>query len=234
MSFRVIFVEEMRVVGANELHAVLFCQVDEDGIDALLNLEGLSIGNLCRVGHFVTLQLEVIVVTPNVVEPLDGFFCSGKVAVRYFLWHFATDAGRADDEAFVELLQVLVVSTGSPVKAVHPRARDELDEVVIALEVLGENDKMPTRLDFLTAFVHILVAVPCHIHFAAEDGLEWLFSVLYPLLIDLLAAVVKLFNAIHIAVVGKCHAAHAVLDGLIHHALDGRLPVEQGVLRVDV
>ena len=93
MSFRIVFVEEVRVVGADELYAVLLCQVDEDGIDAFLHFVGFAIGLLCRVGHFMTLQLDVVVVAPNVVEPLDCLFCALEVTVLNLPWNFAANAG---------------------------------------------------------------------------------------------------------------------------------------------
>ena len=213
---------------------MLFCPFDKDGIDTLLHLECLAIGFQCRVRYLVTLQLEVVVVAPDVVEPFDGLLCSCYVAVLYLPWHFATDAGGADDKAFVEQLKVFMVGAGSHVEAVDPGARDELDEIVIAFQVLGQHDKVPARLELFAALAHVLVAVSCHVHLAAEDRLERLQPFLLPCLVDILAIIVQLLDAKHVAVVRESQAAHSVLDGFVHHALDARLSVEERVLGVDM
>ena len=233
VSLGIIFVEEVRVVGADELYAVLFRQIDEDRIDAFLYLVSVTIGNLCRVDYLVPLQLDVIVVAPNVMEPLDGFFCALDVAVLDLLGNFATNTSGADDEAFVELLQILMVGTRSHIEAIDPGARDEFDEVVIARQILGENNEMPAGL-VLFAFFDAFVSTSGNIHLAAEDGFEGLQVILRSLLVDLLAIVIKLFDPIHVAMIGECHSAHSIGNSFIDHAFDGRLPVEQRVLRVNV
>ena len=222
VCFGIIFVEEVGVVCADELDAVLACQLDEHGVDLLLHFVCLAVGYLIGVGHFVALQLEVVVVAPDVVEPSDGLFGACQVAACYLPGHFAADAGGADDESLVELGQVLVVGARPHVEAVDPRARDELDEVVVAGQVLGQHDEVPARLVLLSAFVHVLVAAACHVHLAAEDGLEGLQPLLLAVLVHLLAVVVQVLYAEHVAVVGEGQAAHAVGDGLVHHPFDGR------------
>ena len=233
MRLGIVFVEEMRVVGADDFHAVFPCQLDEDGVDSLLHFVGLAVGFLRRILHFVALQLDVVVVAPYIMEPLDCFFGSGQIAPVYLLGHFSADAGRADDEAFVVLLQVAVVGAGTHVEAIDPRTRDELDEIVVAREVLGKHDEVPARL-VLLPLVHVFVAATRYVHLAAEDGLEGFLPFLLPFAVDGVADVVELFDAEHVAVVGESHAAHAVGYGLVHHLLDGGLTVEQRVLRVNV
>ena len=227
VGFGVVLVEEVGVVGADELYAMLACQLDEDGVDPFLHFVGLAVGHLCGVCHLVALQLQVVVVAPDVVEPLDGLLCSCQVAVLNLLGHFAADAGGADDESFVELCQVLVVGARTHVEAIDPGARDKLDEVVVALQVLCQHDEVPAGLVFLASLADVLVSAAGYIHFAAEDGLEGLQPLLLPVLVDRLAVVVQLLDAEHVAVVGECHAAHAVADGFIDHLLDGCLSVEQ-------
>ena len=218
VGFGVVLVEEVGVVCADNLYAVLSSQFYEDGVDALLHLEEFAIGFLVGVRHFMALQLDVVVVAPNVVEPFDGLFCSSHIASGNLLWQFAANAGRADDEAFVELLQVFVVGSGLHVEAVHPSSGNKFDEVVIARQVLGQYDEVPARLVLLSAFVHTLVAAASHIHLAAEDGLEGFQPVLLPVLVHGLAVVVQLLDPEHVSVVGESHAAHSVLDGFIDHA----------------
>ena len=72
---------------------------------------------------------------------------------------------------------------------------------MIARQILCKDDEMPAGLVFF-AFLYALVAVPGHIHFAAEDGLEGFQPVLFPLLVDIHAVVVQFLHAEHIAVIG--------------------------------
>ena len=126
-----------------------------------------------------------------------------------------------------------MVGTRSHIEAIDPGARNEFDEVVIACQILGENNEVPAGL-VLFAFFDAFVSTSGNIHFAAEDGLEGLQVILRSLLVDLLAIVIKLFDPIHVAMIGECHSAHSIGNSFIDHAFDGRLPVEQRVLRVNV
>ena len=205
---------------------MLASQFDECWIDSFLYFIELAIRDLSGVGYFVALQFDVIIVSPNVVEPLDSLLRSLNVSTQNFLGNLATYAGRANDEAFVELFQVFMICARSHIEAIYPRARNEFDEVVIANKVLGKNNEVPARLVFFSLF-YALVSTPGHIHFAAEDRLEGFLSLLYSRFIDLLAVVVQLFDAEHISVVGKSHTTHAVANSFVHHALDRCLSVEQ-------
>ena len=97
---------------------------------------------------------------------------------------------------------------------------------MIARQVLGQDDEVPAGL-VLLAFPDALIAAAGHVHLAAEDGLEGLFSLLFPVLIDFFAVVKELLDTEHVAMVGEGHAAHSVGDSLVHHTFDGCLPVEQ-------
>ena len=74
----VLFVHEVRVVGRDNLDAVLMCQVDEDRIDLFLPLIDFYI--CARFLRLVPLDLNIIVFAEEVLEPLYGLFCFTEIA----------------------------------------------------------------------------------------------------------------------------------------------------------
>ena len=123
-------------------------------------------------GGLVALQLQVVVFAEEVLVPLDGFFRLVQAVGHDFLGHLAAQAGGADNEALVVLLQVVAVGAGAHILADGPRAGHQLDEVVVAFLVLGQDNKVPAAL-VLPAFLLVHGAVG-HVHLAADDGLEQL------------------------------------------------------------
>ena len=211
----VLLLHEVYVVGTHEFDAVLPCQLYQHLVGLLLQGEGVAVGAYHRVAHLMALQLQVVVVAKHAVIPLHGLTCSGHVAIQYLLGHLAGNAGRAHDESLVIALQVFAVGTRTHVVAVHPRAAYQLDQVLVARVVLGQHDEVVAALVFLAA-AQRLRAVARHVHLAAEDGLEGLQTLLLASFVHAHHDVVKLLDAEHVAVVGDGHAAHAVLQRLIH------------------
>ena len=72
MRLRIFFVHEVRVIGRNDLHAVLAGQVDENRVDLFLALIDLYI----RTGFLglMALELDIIVLAKEILEPLYGLF----------------------------------------------------------------------------------------------------------------------------------------------------------------
>ncbi len=167
----VFFVDKVAVVGADVFYAVLLRQAQQLCVYFLLQRVGIPVGAYGGVRHLVALELEVVVVSEDALEPqhrLLGFLHPSRKDV---LRHFAAYARRAYDEVFVESLEVLVVGARPHVEAVHPGSRNEFDEVVVAVLVLGKHDEVPAALVCFPV-AQGLVSPPRHVHFAAEDGLE--------------------------------------------------------------
>ena len=140
MSFGIFLIDKVGVVGTNQFDAILFGQLDEHAVGLLLHGEGLAVGANRRVGHLVALQLKIIVVAEHALMPLDGFAGSGYVVVQNLARHLTGNTRRTDDESFMVAFQVGAVGTRSHVETVDPRTADKLDEVFIALVVLGKHD----------------------------------------------------------------------------------------------
>ncbi len=231
VGFGRLFVYKVAVVGAHELHVEFLGQVHQHGVHLLLLGEGLAVGHLPRVFHFVALQLEVIVVTPEALEPSHRLARPVDVALQYLLRHFATEACRAYYQPLAVLLEVFVVGTRTAVEAIDPRTRDELHEVVVARQVLRQHDEVPAAaVAFLVGLLGL--AAVSHVHLAPENGLEGFLAFALQLLVHLVAVVVELLHAEHVAVVGDGHTAHAVGYCLVYDFVDGRLAVEDREVRM--
>ena len=118
MRLGILFVEEVDVVGSDDLHTMLLTQLKEDGIDLLLLLVGLLVAE--RVVGLVTLQLKVEVITEEPLEPLDALLRLVDIAIHDVLGDLSTEAGRGGDDALMVRLQQLLVDTWAVVVAVDP------------------------------------------------------------------------------------------------------------------
>ena len=233
VRFGVLLIDEVAVVGADHLYAVLLCEFQNLFVGTLLQWECLAVGALVRVLHLVALKLQVVVVAEDALIPFYRFACPRYVALQYLRRHLAGDTCRADDEILVILLEVGSVGTRLRVETVHPGTRHELDEILVSVVVLRKHDEV------IAACVALLLhtvgfGAACHVHLATEDGLERLLALFLQLAVYLVAIVVQLFHAKHIAVVGDSHAAHTVSHGLVDKLFHRRLSVENGVVGVYV
>ena len=133
----------------------------------------------------------------------------------------------------MEAFQVGMIGSRLAVESIYPGTGYQLYQVLVAMEVLGQQYQVvAAQVQLLVRF--LLLAPSRHIHFAAEDRFEWLQTFLLAPFVHLSAIVKQVLDAKHIAMVGERHSSHAVLDRLIHHAADTRLAVEQRVLRVNM
>ena len=220
----VLLADEVDVVGRDDLDAVLLAEGEDlliiyhllviDVDDLLVGLRG-EVRHLGLVEH----DLEVVVVAEDPLVPADGFVKGGFVACDDGSRHFAGHAGGGADESFVVFFNNLAGDSRAVVHALDVGGGDYLDEVVVALEVLREEDKVEVAL--LLAPV-----VPFgHIDLTADDGLH--AGVLRGHLEELL-------DAIEVSVVGYGEGGHAELIGPFEKVFNCGEPVEDRVLRVDV
>ena len=69
VRFGILLVHKVAVVGANQLHAVLLCQLYQHLVGLLLQWECLAVGAYRWVGNLMALQLQIVVVAPQVLMP---------------------------------------------------------------------------------------------------------------------------------------------------------------------
>ena len=73
--------------------------------------------------RLMTLHLQIVVITKQVLIPLDRFFGFGKLPCGNTLRHLATQTRRADNQTFVILLQLTAVGTRTHIVPARPRVR---------------------------------------------------------------------------------------------------------------
>ena len=214
VGLSIFLVDEVCVVGADKFDAILTSQLDEHTVCLLLQGECLAIGSHVGVFHLMALQLQIIVITENTLVPLDGLTGTGDVTLQNLVRHLASYTGRTHDQSFVIAFQVGTVGARSHVETVNPRARDEFDQVLVALIVLRQHNQVIAALVFL-AILFLFRPILSDIHLAAENGFEGLQAFLLPLFIDFDAIIMEFLDAEHVAVVGDGHTTHAIIDGFI-------------------
>ena len=147
----------------------------------------------------------------------------------------AAEASAGGDQALGVLLEELPVHAGLVVVALEECLARELDEVAIADLVLGEHDEVVVELVATLGFAAGVVDTASaggalrpvlmgHVGLGADDRLD-------PLLLALL---VELEGAVHVAVIGHRDRRLAVGDRLGHHLVEARGPVEHREFGVDV
>ena len=254
----VVFVHEVHVVGADRAYPVSGGQFAQVSVHLELHGVGLVVGPLD--GRLVELELQIVVVAEDPLVPEDRLLGLLHVVGRDRARHFARQTGRAADQSLVVLLDLHAVRTWAHVEALGPRLRDDLDEVVVTLQVLGQQDEVVAALVGL-AFL-VVQSAARHIDLAADDGFEselalqlceLLLAVgdlrrpgfsaaqllesflavgglVLELALDLLDIVVELLDAEHVAVVRDGDAGLSVGHGLVHQTLDTGLSVEDRIL----
>ena len=225
VCFSVLLIHEMGIIGTDEFYAVFLSQFDKHLIGLLLQREGLAISPLHRVGYLMTLQLQIVVIAPEPLVPLDGLAGPGDISLQNLRRHFASDTGRADNQVLVVFLEFHPVCTRTVIEAVDPRIADELDEVLITVGILRQHYEVIAAKVFF-GLAQTLIAATGHIHLTTENGFERFEAFFLSVLVHAIANVVKFFNTEHVAMIGNGHASHAILNGLIYKPLDTRLSIE--------
>ena len=203
--------------------------------DLLRDLDQLRVGVALRL-EAVILEFDEQVVAPEDVLETSRFLDRTLlVAIEQRLQHLATEASRGGDEPVGVLLEQFPVHSGLVVVALHEREARQLDQVLVAGLVLGQQREVVVELlaalgvaarvvDASTPRGALGAAVVGHVRLGADDRLD-------PLLVALL---VEVQRAVHVAVIGHPDRRHAVLHRLGHQFVQPRRPVEHRELGVDV
>ena len=136
MCLAVFLLHKMYVIGGDDLHIVLLRQTKNDFVHLFLTL--VNLGVAARLVSFMSLNLKIIILSKQALEPLDGLLCTFQVAVHDFLRHLARKAGRTTNHALVVLLQKAVVDARIVIKTIRVGDGTQFAKAVIALFVLGQ------------------------------------------------------------------------------------------------
>ncbi len=181
-----------------------------------------------RLRGVVEHHLQVVVVPEEVLVPLrDALRLVHAVCVDGTR-NLARDAGGGADQTLMVLFEQVVVDARVVVEAVDVGLGDEANEVVVAGEVLREEDQVVAALVLVARRV---VARRGDVRLAAEDGLDG-----RQVAVALLRAalVVERLQGEEVAVVGDRQRGHAPLARAPHERFDAALPVQQGIGGMDV
>ena len=144
----------------------------------------------------------------------------GRVLALFqkLLVDLALEAGRQGDEPLAVSAEQLLVDPGLVVHALGIALGDQLQQVLVAGHVLGQQHEMVAR----AAGIAVVAAAGRHVDLAAEDGLD-------P---GLLGRVVKNQRAVEVAVVGDGRGGRAEGGGGLDQIADADGPVEEAVFGV--
>ena len=109
MRFGMFLFHKMHVIGGNNLGVGLASQVKQHLIYLFLTF--IHRGIAPRLIRLMALQLNIIVISKQVLEPHDGLPGAHHVAIHDLLRQFATQTGRTANEPLVIFLKQAVVDT---------------------------------------------------------------------------------------------------------------------------
>ena len=191
-------------------------------VDLLLMFKGAFL----RPGYvsLVPLHLQIIVVTEDGLVPCGYALRLLRLSFHNGLRHLSAQTGRATDYTLVVLLYKLVVNARLVVETLNISLRRELDEVVVAVHVLGQHDQVVGAL--ILAALAVKTAVPRHVHLATHDRLQWSLFLSH--------RIQELLYAEHIAVIGNSQGRLTVSHGSIDQVFYLGLTVQNRILGMDM
>ncbi len=203
--------------------------------DLLGDLDQLRVGLALR-WQPVILQFDEQVVAPEDVLQTSSLLDRALlVAVQQRLQYVAAEAAGGGDQAVGVLLQQLPVHPRLVVVALHERQARQLDQVLVAGLVLGQQGEVVVELlaalgvaarvvDAASPSGSLAAVIVGHVGLGTDDRLDAL----------LVALLVEVQRAVHVAVIGHPDCRHPVGHRFGHHLVESRRPVEHRELGVDV
>ncbi|CAB4835646.1 unannotated protein [freshwater metagenome] len=221
---RVVTMHVMAVVGGEQRRFDAAREVEQHGIGAVL------------FGDALVLDLdEEVVATKDVLEPGCLGDRSFHVAPHERLKHVSAEAPCGGDEPLAVVGQRLPVDAGLVVVALHVGARRQLDEVLVADVVLGQEREVVVELgpavgvaarvvDPAATSRTLVAALVRHVRLGAEDGRNALLA----------ALLVEVEDAIHVAVIGDAEGRLPVRRSSRDQLAYARRAIEHRELGVDM
>ena len=120
-----------------------------------------------RHGSLMTLQLQIKVVAKEVLIPADGFLGLLIQVVGNLLGNFTTQAGGADNQPFVILLQFVSIGTRTHIITLRPSMRHQLDKVVVAFLIFSQHHQVIAALVGFTFF--LVHRTTCYVHLTTDN-----------------------------------------------------------------
>ena len=142
VGFGILLIHEMGIVGTHQFDTIFLCQFDKYLVGLLLQGEGLAVGSLKGIGHLMTLQFQIVVITPEALVPFYRLTGTGDITLQDLRRYLTGNTGRADYQVLMVFLEFQTVCTRTVVEAFDPGVADKFDEVLIAIGILGQHDEV--------------------------------------------------------------------------------------------
>ena len=191
--------------------------------------------------QLVVLELHKDIVLTEDIHQFEQFFFGffWLIAQQPFLHGTGNTTSQAD-KPLAEFAQGVVVDTRLVVEAIQVPAGNNLDKVLPADIVFTQQHQVAVFVAPRNLFLHIQRG-GCHIHLAAQNGLEHGLLLVGVFLIPLQHSLVVLLHVHHefngcenIAMVGNGYRIHAQLNAFLNQILGVDHAVEQGIFCVNV
>ena len=193
----------------------------DDGYAEVLVNRVQPVIDLGQFRHVAVPHEFQVVVSKDFPVPACGGAGVVHASLRDERRHFPTWAAGHDDQPIAELFQNLAIHAGLVVEAFQMRARDQLDQVLVAGIVLGEDGHVVRAA---LVGVSVVPTAGRDVHFASDDGLDALG----------LGELVEVYRAVHPAVIGNGEAVHAQLARSLNQRLEPAETVQHRVLGMRV
>ena len=176
-----------------------------------------------------------IVFAKNVLQSTGISFRARHVAFQHLLQHVTTQASTRCDDAFAVSLEQLPIHSRLVVVALKKRKARQFDEVLVTDVVLGKQSEVVIHLSptfgFATRIVNATTArwtlramLVRHVCLGTNNWLNALFF----------ALLVKIDDAIHVAVIGHSKCWHPFCCSFANQFIKPRCAVQHGIFGVDM
>ena len=213
VGVRVFFINVMHVVRRDELEAELPGPRDELAVD------------LGLFGQAVMLQLQVEVLrAERLLEPVNGLARAGELVLLDPIGNLARKAAGEGDQAVLVRRQQLLVNARLVIIALQVRLGGELDQVLVAGFVPGQQDEVMIRVPAAVDAFLLKPAAGGHINLAADDRLDAAPA----------GGLVEVNRAVERAVVGDRQGRKLERMRPLHEPVQPAGSIEQRILGVQV
>src|SRR5271157_614952 len=225
LGVRIFVVQIVAIVGDNQGDAGFLGEANQFAVDALFDLQALIL-NFQEEVPFPENVAELVGIIAGQVE----LFLDDAFRDR------AAQAGGEGDETLAVFREEIVINARLVVEAFEESGGNELDQVVVALEVLAEEHQVIAaagagfhfaafatigRAGFFTA---VVAAALGEVNFAADDGLD----------VALAGFMEEIGGGKEVAMVGDGHGRHFLARGFVEKFGDIASAVQQAEVCVDV
>ena len=191
---------------------------------SLLQAQQVSADLVLLLQALVLNLQEEILRAEDVAVEASGLARGVVLPFRQPLGDLALQAAGKPDQPLRVLRQEFLADARLVVEAVERGLRDDLDQVAVALVVLGEHDQVVVVVAVGRRAVHAVVVLLADVELAADDRLDAV----------LLRGIVEMHRAEDVAVVGDGDGRHVQLGHARHELVDVAGAVEQRVVGVQV